>query len=496
MRDITRDQSRVHRSYAGRFLTGILVVTMTACGVSQRSAQRADEEVSPAWPGEFTKANLPFQAEQLPILRVAYPEPVDAEYVNDDELCLTCHQTYTESFGENVHRGIHESAQACEACHGPASRHLETRGKEPGTILSFKNLPPTQASEVCLKCHEENACSPGAQWRTSVHAHNCVTCTNCHRAHYNVAPGTPATAEPDANAMREPATRVTLASFQEAAAEHAFAAGYIEQPGRHRAAGVLPVPRRQGRHAEHRRPAPDRRRELLQLHHVPRCPRQDPRSFAERALLGVPQPACADDGLQLLNAQPDGRGLHGLPQSASQQQRAAGRRHQSFRRSPAESAADVGERPGVLLQVSPDVFAMFSLPSHHPLKEGKMFCGDCHDGHGQLAGEHQSGVAQSAVLEVPRRQTGPVRLRTSSGHGELCVLPLTARSGGEQPVAAAADVSLSAMPQWAPQGDTRFWCSLAAGTTDGIDPAPTSTATAFGKLLHRLHGVSLPDPRQ
>ena len=390
MRDITRDQSRVHRSYAGRFLMGILVVSMTACGVSQRSAQRADEEVSPAWPGEFTKASLPFQAKQLPILRVAYPEPVDAEYVNDDELCLTCHQVYAESFGENVHRGIHESAQACEACHGPASQHLKTRGKEPGTILSFKNLPPTQAAEVCLKCHEENACSPGAQWRTSVHAHNCVTCTNCHRAHYNVPPGTPATSEPDANAMSEPATRVHLASFEEAAADlpslrgTSYSLGAIAPQVCYQCHGDkadmqnIAGPHQIGGancfncttcHDAHGKILESSRKDLCLQCHNQHAPTMAFNSSTHN-LMGV---ACTDCHFPHPNAN--------VPQMVNISYAGVTR--------PQRMPMSVNQ-PGACYKCHPAVFAQFSLPSHHPVVEGKMICSDCHDGHGQMAGNFKA----------------------------------------------------------------------------------------------------------
>ena len=53
-------------------------------------------------------------------LQVSVPEIEGAEYVNDDELCLMCHQAYTDTMQHNVHRGIHEG-QTCEACHGPAT---------------------------------------------------------------------------------------------------------------------------------------------------------------------------------------------------------------------------------------------------------------------------------------------------------------------------------------------------------------------------------------
>ena len=101
---------------------------------------------------------------------------------------MTCHEAYVNSFHENVHRG-----QTCQSCHGPASKHLETQGKEPGLIFSFKKgVDPVARAEACLKCHEQNQCSPGTQWRTSKHAHVGVTCVDCHRGHYNVPEGTPA----------------------------------------------------------------------------------------------------------------------------------------------------------------------------------------------------------------------------------------------------------------------------------------------------------------
>ena len=39
--------------------------------------------------------------------------------------------------------------------------------------------------------------------------------------------------------------------------------------------------------------------------------------------------------------------------------------------------------PEVCFKCHPKIFALFSLPSHHPIREGKMVCGDCHDPHGQ-----------------------------------------------------------------------------------------------------------------
>jgi len=43
--------------------------------------------------------------------------------------------------------------------------------------------------------------------------------------------------------------------------------------------------------------------------------------------------------------------------------------------------------------------AQFSMPSHHPLKEGRVFCVDCHDPHGGFAGQNmlQASVKETCV---------------------------------------------------------------------------------------------------
>ena len=42
-----------------------------------------------------------------------------------------------------------------------------------------------------------------------------------------------------------------------------------------------------------------------------------------------------------------------------------------------------GKSPGACFQCHLDKNAQFSLPSHHPVKEGRMSCSDCHDSHGE-----------------------------------------------------------------------------------------------------------------
>ena len=61
-------------------------------------------------------------------VRAAVPKLQGAEYVNDDELCATCHGAYAKSFAaNNVHR-----RDGCESCHGPASRTWKPAARSRG----------------------------------------------------------------------------------------------------------------------------------------------------------------------------------------------------------------------------------------------------------------------------------------------------------------------------------------------------------------------------
>ena len=101
----------------------------------------------------------PFCEKQYPPVTGSVPTIPGAEMVNDDTLCATCHEAYVKYHRTNIHRN-----QSCEACHGPASEHLKTRGTKPGTILNLKNLKGPDQAEVCLRCHEKFARRhPGAE---------------------------------------------------------------------------------------------------------------------------------------------------------------------------------------------------------------------------------------------------------------------------------------------------------------------------------------------
>ena len=203
----------------GAFL--LAAVSCRSPASSNQPVRRTQDTLDPGW----TKAQKPWRQTSvlkagwdhgkllwrpasLSAISVPHPRIEDAESNKIDKLCATCHESFFQAFASNVHRD-----QGCDACHGASGQHMKSRGKEPSAIISLKKrddaseagrlTTPAERNEVCLRCHENEPHSPGTTWRTSVHAHNNVACTDCHTVHYNVPPGTPPTVlgmdDPDNN---------------------------------------------------------------------------------------------------------------------------------------------------------------------------------------------------------------------------------------------------------------------------------------------------------
>lgn len=163
--------------------------------------------------------------------------------------------------------------------------------------------------------HEDNSCAPGAKWRTSAHAHAGVSCTECHKSHYNVPPGTKATELGAADAGEDPGRR-RPGTGQGRCGLGGDSCGV---PGA-RGAGVanlLSLPRPDRRTGAHCPPAPDRRPQPVRMQNVPRSAREHPARIAHRPVLAVSQGA-SDDGVEILLSCPARRRLRRLPQPASE----------------------------------------------------------------------------------------------------------------------------------------------------------------------------------
>ena len=460
-----------------------------------------------------------------------------------DKLCATCHETYYKAFLNNIHRD-----QGCDSCHGASSRHLESQGKEPRSIISLKKrddvseagrpTTPAERNEVCLRCHESEPHAPGTTWRTSVHAHNNVACTDCHMVHYNVPPGTPATVVARDDSDTDSATG-SLANFSRAAQlSSRFAANRTISPPSHPTICYRC-------HAELKRleqvdhPHQIGRRQQLQLHDLPRRPREctaprpagthclkchngphmnewhgsphdlagigctdchnphpesglpmsvdqpnvcyrchsETRELEEIAhcasssrterlqLRYVPPPARTGDvgdavGSSVCNATRAPRRWRGTRRSTSGKVSPArtatrptrGRTYRGWSTSATHRSAARSEcrcrstSPARAIRCHPKIFALTSMPSHHPIREGKMVCSDCHDGHGQAKGNLKTETVNDALLRVSRGEARAVRLGARAGDRELRLLSQSTRDGGQQPIAPADNVPLPALP--------------------------------------------------
>jgi DmsE family decaheme c-type cytochrome len=355
-----------------------VVFALVALGVAScRTAGDSAGTERPQLDFGAPKPHTPWQATGYASLKVTLPEVSEAEFVNDDEFCAMCHKAYVEAFAHNVHR-----QGKCESCHGPASRHVETRGKEPGLILSFKTMQPAQRSEACLKCHAQDGCAPGATWRTSAHANQNVACTDCHKNHYNVPQGTPATTLA-ADIMRLPhVPTVRLVASQEAESELPSLAGTSHNLGAvapdicYRCHGEktdlqeIAGPHQIGGpncfncttcHDPHGNVVESSRKELcLQCHNT--TPIEAWHSSTHDQV-GV---ACTD--------------CHN-PHPSSSVQQLVNMSHTSLQR-PKRLPMSVDE-PQACYKCHPKIRGRTLMPSHHPIREGKVTCSDCHDPHGQ-----------------------------------------------------------------------------------------------------------------
>ncbi|MFE8602483.1 HEAT repeat domain-containing protein [Archangium violaceum] len=74
---------------------------------------------------------------------------------NSQHSCLDCHVTGLNTrYDRGSHKwstGFADAGVACESCHGPGARHVETQ--LPQDIIQPSKLPPQQALAVCAQCH-------------------------------------------------------------------------------------------------------------------------------------------------------------------------------------------------------------------------------------------------------------------------------------------------------------------------------------------------------
>jgi len=119
---------------------------------------------------------------------------VDAEA---SAICLGCHEQHQAQMKLHPHSvAADRRTPTCVSCHGTSEEHMgDPAEKKPSR--SFKGaggLKGSDASAVCLSCHDKNA--QRALWATSPHAGADVACSSCHKSHVNKDPVLAAASQP------------------------------------------------------------------------------------------------------------------------------------------------------------------------------------------------------------------------------------------------------------------------------------------------------------
>jgi DmsE family decaheme c-type cytochrome len=127
----------------------------------------------------------------VPLTLVAPALAEEASYIGS-EVCVACHKDQSEGFARTLHGRLFnekhgftaEMKLGCEACHGPASAHVEAAGgKGVGGLFQFDAEASEDVERIngaCLGCHS------GAEriyWQGSTHHTRGLACTTCHSVH-------------------------------------------------------------------------------------------------------------------------------------------------------------------------------------------------------------------------------------------------------------------------------------------------------------------------
>ncbi|MDY0109811.1 MAG: cytochrome c3 family protein [Candidatus Krumholzibacteria bacterium] len=114
--------------------------------------------------------------------------PATATYVGSQD-CAMCHEDIVAFYQHSAHspeRGLGVAGSGvygCEACHGPASGHVEGGGD--GWIVTgamLRGLSGDQRAAMCTQCHV----SMDLHYADSPHAGTGISCADCHgdQVHY------------------------------------------------------------------------------------------------------------------------------------------------------------------------------------------------------------------------------------------------------------------------------------------------------------------------
>ncbi len=133
------------------------------------------------------------------------------------ETCATCHEDLGKAFANNPHEAVETgdrhgfAGKACESCHGPGSKHVETLSA--ADIRNPAKESPAETDKTCLTCHRNQPTTAGRL--EASHARNAIACTQCHSIHAHGPNGLVARKPADVNAQCEGCHLDVKSSFAE-----------------------------------------------------------------------------------------------------------------------------------------------------------------------------------------------------------------------------------------------------------------------------------------
>ena len=140
-------------------------------------------------------------------------------YVGSDT-CGTCHEDIAKAFAKTRHEEVETgnpkdkhgfAGKACESCHGPGGKHVETLSAT--DIRNPAKETPAEVDRTCLTCHQNRPTVAGRI--ESSHARNQVSCIQCHSIHGTAPESLVARKPATVNAQCENCHLDVKASFQQ-----------------------------------------------------------------------------------------------------------------------------------------------------------------------------------------------------------------------------------------------------------------------------------------
>ena len=79
------------------------------------------------------------------------------------------------------------------------------------------------------------------------------------------------------------------------------------------------------------------------------------------------------------------------------------------------------QEPETCYKCHPKIYGLNALPSHHPIKEGKMVCSDCHDPHGQETGNLKEATINLVCYRCHGEKQGPFAFEHPPVRENCCI---------------------------------------------------------------------------